>query len=279
MRRLFQECKIGQGNANLLSEALAYAKPEDLEKKEIIRVRILVIRNIDQSDMGFQEFYAKCRSSQELIHAQIPWASAGAERSRQAKGPPSNLRTPSHTNGSFPSLQSREDDSPIELTIEEELLAALLASNEALLEALRLYDDLERVAVERQAEEISRRDVKMDRRVCCSPCISTWWFLTLFPIYSNSSIKITNMAHSSSRRKLMSVVAHRVLHLLHRPSLLRNLSNSLLLLLLSHILYPVYPCLGVSPTIHRPTSPLTLHKILPCPLPLQHLTAPAPRLK
>ena len=38
MRRLFQECKIGQGNASLLSEALAYAKPEDLAKKNIIKV-------------------------------------------------------------------------------------------------------------------------------------------------------------------------------------------------------------------------------------------------
>lgn len=38
MRRLFQECKIGQGNASLLSEALAYAKPEDLVKKDIIKV-------------------------------------------------------------------------------------------------------------------------------------------------------------------------------------------------------------------------------------------------
>jgi len=38
MRRLFQECQIGQGNALLLSEALVFAKPEDLKKKEIIKV-------------------------------------------------------------------------------------------------------------------------------------------------------------------------------------------------------------------------------------------------
>jgi hypothetical protein len=59
----------------------------------------------------------------------------------------------------------RDEETPHELTVEEELLAALLESNEALLEALRVYDDLERVAVEREAEEISRRDVRMDRRV------------------------------------------------------------------------------------------------------------------
>lgn len=40
MRRLFQECKIGRGNAALLCEALAFATPEDLKRKEIIKVRI-----------------------------------------------------------------------------------------------------------------------------------------------------------------------------------------------------------------------------------------------
>jgi hypothetical protein len=40
MRRLFQECKIGQGNASLLSQALALTKPEDLKRKEIIKVCI-----------------------------------------------------------------------------------------------------------------------------------------------------------------------------------------------------------------------------------------------
>jgi hypothetical protein len=38
IRRLFQECKIGNGNAQLLSESLTFAKPEDLQQ-EIIRVR------------------------------------------------------------------------------------------------------------------------------------------------------------------------------------------------------------------------------------------------
>lgn len=110
----------------------------------------------------FQEFYVKCRASQELIFAQIPWASAGAERSRAVQ---QNGRALPHTNGSYPCLQSREDEAPTESTVEEELLAALLVANGALLEALRSYEDLERVAVERQAEEISRRDVRMDRRV------------------------------------------------------------------------------------------------------------------
>jgi hypothetical protein len=70
-----------------------------------------------------------------------------------------------NTNGSYSNPQSKDEESPHELTVEEELLAVLLESNEALLQVLSLYDDLERVAVEREAEEISRRDVRMDRRV------------------------------------------------------------------------------------------------------------------
>ena len=38
MRRLFQECKIGRGNAALLCEALAFATPEDLKRKDLIKV-------------------------------------------------------------------------------------------------------------------------------------------------------------------------------------------------------------------------------------------------
>lgn len=38
IRRLFQECAIGRGNAGLLSEALAHSKPEDLKKKDVIKV-------------------------------------------------------------------------------------------------------------------------------------------------------------------------------------------------------------------------------------------------
>ena len=44
MRRLFQECKIGQGNASLLSQALALSKPEELKKKDmIIKVRVAAV--------------------------------------------------------------------------------------------------------------------------------------------------------------------------------------------------------------------------------------------
>lgn len=38
IRRLFQECNVGRGNASLLSNSLTYAKPKDL-KKDLIQVR------------------------------------------------------------------------------------------------------------------------------------------------------------------------------------------------------------------------------------------------
>lgn len=117
-----------------------------------------------------QEFYLKCRSSQELIFAQIPWASAGADRSRD------QIRT-RHLSHSEDHDISSSDDSPVEQTVEEQLLAALLAANEQLLEALRVYEDLERVAMERKAEDRSRRDVRMDRQVQWTQMISVILFI------------------------------------------------------------------------------------------------------
>ena len=54
---------------------------------------------------------------------------------------------------------------PIELTMEEKLLAALLQANAELVEALKQYEDLERVAMERKAESRSRKETRMNRRV------------------------------------------------------------------------------------------------------------------
>lgn len=50
------------------------------------------------------------------------------------------------------SVDGDEALEPPMLTWEEELLLEMLAANEGLLSALRLYDDLMRVAVKREAE-------------------------------------------------------------------------------------------------------------------------------
>ena len=57
-------------------------------------------------------------------------------------------------------------NSPVELTVEEKLLAALLAANAELLEVLRQWEDLNRLAIERKIEDRSRRDVRINK-VCC----------------------------------------------------------------------------------------------------------------
>jgi hypothetical protein len=99
-----------------------------------------------------QEFYTRCRASQELVFAQIPWATSSAERSRNnraASGDPIDRGEPNV-------LDLSKD--PSELTVEEQLLAALLISNEELVESLRMYDDWERVGFETDVDQWSQSD-------------------------------------------------------------------------------------------------------------------------
>jgi hypothetical protein len=46
--------------------------------------------------------------------------------------------------------------------MEEKLLAALLAANAELLEVLRQWEDLHRLAIERRVEDRSKRDVRIN---------------------------------------------------------------------------------------------------------------------
>jgi hypothetical protein len=57
----------------------------------------------------------------------------------------------------FPGLQ--------EPTIEERLLDEVLAANEEILEALRIYDDLHQLEIEREVEKRSHTDTRMGRLV------------------------------------------------------------------------------------------------------------------
>lgn len=170
---------MGRGNANLLSESLTYAKPEDLKSKDIIKVSTGAYMYVERALIPYQEFYARCRASQELISAQIPWAFAQAEKSRQASGktearPREGLRSSERERGERgererpPSSPKKDKGDSEHLTTEEKLLAAILAANEELLEALRQYDDLERVGIERDAQERSKKEVRMDRSVSLS---------------------------------------------------------------------------------------------------------------
>ncbi|KAL6309151.1 hypothetical protein BKA93DRAFT_761241 [Sparassis latifolia] len=75
-----------------------------------------------------KEFRAKCRTSQELILSEIPRASAEAERSRNA------ARVSA-------------------LTAEELLLQELLGANEQIVDAFKIYDDLEHVGIVAEEQE------------------------------------------------------------------------------------------------------------------------------
>ncbi|KAG8908981.1 hypothetical protein FRB99_000084 [Tulasnella sp. 403] len=134
IRRLFEECEMAKGNAVLLSNALTFAKPEDVATSPLIR-----------------EFHSKCMRSQDIVSAQIPWATAQADRARAqalASRPPDAEPTDSQT-------------------LEEELLAQLLQAHQELIEGFRVYDDLERLALaereEKEVQERSRHETRLDR--------------------------------------------------------------------------------------------------------------------
>lgn len=112
-----------------------FAKPEDLKEREIIKASRGSVADIQFSQLDTQEFHVRCRASQELIFAQIPWATAGAERSRDLMTVIAEKRSDSHPKA------------PPEATTEEQLLAALLVANEEIIEALRLYDDMQRMTL------------------------------------------------------------------------------------------------------------------------------------
>jgi hypothetical protein len=115
-----------------------------------------------------QELHKKCLDSQELISNQLSWAAAGAERSRkeqEEREERDRARTPATPNSVNPNGNGSMVDlgTPV-LTREEELFADLFASNEQLLEALVQYNDFKRVALEREAEDRSRRELRVDPR-------------------------------------------------------------------------------------------------------------------
>ena len=59
------------------------------------------------------------------------------------------------------------DEPPPELTVEEQLLAALLSANEDLTGALRVYEELERLRIEKETQERSKKETRMGSRVRC----------------------------------------------------------------------------------------------------------------
>ncbi|CAE6513328.1 unnamed protein product [Rhizoctonia solani] len=131
MRRLFEECEVARDNCRILADSLVYATPESITSNTVIK-----------------EFRAKCMKSQEIIGAQIDWATAVADRARAEQ---LTLNGPGET---VP-------------TAEEQLLQALVTANAELNDAFKTYDDLERIAIsEREEAEVRARskvELRLDR--------------------------------------------------------------------------------------------------------------------
>jgi hypothetical protein len=104
-----------------------------------------------------QEFYIKCQASQDFIITQIPWATAGADRSREERIIQLSVMS-----------EAEQNQLMNEQTVEEQLLSELLDAHEVLLESLRMYEDLQRIGMERQAEILSRQETRMPRSVGCT---------------------------------------------------------------------------------------------------------------
>ncbi|KAG8681829.1 hypothetical protein FRC08_015372 [Ceratobasidium sp. 394] len=132
MRRLFEECEISRDNCRILGESLVYATTETILEDPII-----------------QEFRQKCLKSQEIVAAQIDWATAQADRARAKQlalvGPGELVPT----------------------TAEEQLLDALCTANMELNDVFKTYDDIQRVAIsereEAEVRERSRVELRLDR--------------------------------------------------------------------------------------------------------------------
>ncbi|CAL1703992.1 unnamed protein product [Somion occarium] len=127
-----------------------------------------------------QEFRLRCRASQEFISSQIAWATSQAE-------------------------QSRSDVGSSQETREEQLLADLLATNEELLEAMKIYDDLERLGVEQEKEERTRAE----RKLCALTAITSF---TPTPAESELVNQIFSIADTLGMGSISSVAATKVFY-------------------------------------------------------------------
>lgn len=64
---------------------------------------------------------------------------------------------------------SIDPDNPNDKTPEEKLLDALLAANTEIMDALQQYEDMEQIGREREAEDRSRKETRMNRQVLFLP--------------------------------------------------------------------------------------------------------------
>ena len=201
----------------------------------------------------------------------MPWATAGADRSRQARDqkrarkrdPASEGHSPSEANAPNVLTKSntmrhnaasrkggespkKGDESPLELTQEEHLLAELLDANEALTGVLLMYDDIERIGIEREAEERSRKEVRMDRSVGLR-----WFLRALVSRHSQIYYRIfleTRVRREGGIRASRAATKHGRLFV----------ENALTLAFLVTLAHPNIPDASRTPILHPSSPPHTI---------------------
>lgn len=153
---LAKEAQMAKSSANMLTEALSFTKPDDLDDNDLIK-----------------EFYANCQHAQSIFVDALPWVTAQAEQAARAKResnePGENERRPEID----PPASVAPSTTP---TQEEKLLHDMLEANTELQAAFTMYDDVHRrkqqTDNERIATERSLTEQKMSSMNLVSPSSS-----------------------------------------------------------------------------------------------------------
>ena len=127
---LWEQAEMARSNAQMLSETLAFTKPEELDANPLIR-----------------EFYAACQvrlrsvivtdtaqKSQEVLVDAIPWATTKADEKRMVAE-----SGDAHNRAEAAELGLGEP-APRQQSHEESLLAILLSANQDLIDVFRVHD-------------------------------------------------------------------------------------------------------------------------------------------
>lgn len=157
------EASLARTHAEMLTDALVFTKPEDLDSNEVIK-----------------EFYPKCQQSMDYLVQNLDLWRDKAERAARAlpsvPEPENDGASPpkgENTTGRDPSTQQRQ------ATYEERVYKELFEANQSIAVAFDAYDQRMRERtersmddVQREVEERSKVEVRFDRSVSPSSHIT-----------------------------------------------------------------------------------------------------------
>ncbi|GAA6037708.1 hypothetical protein JCM8097_002299 [Rhodosporidiobolus ruineniae] len=188
MERLGRRAVEGRGYAGMLVEAVQNKQGEGaeaIEADEIVQVRVFSLRSLSErlsvdscgSRMEGQrrcasEFYHKTLEAQELLAAELEWASVQAEQSR-ARAEAGKAEAGAPVAGAAEGEAAREEGEGEgeEMTVEERVFGTMLSASEEITDSLALYHRLltshhhaqQEAADLAAATERSKADTRFDR--------------------------------------------------------------------------------------------------------------------